>query len=270
MAYEISDFQKEVIEHSFKLPVLVDFWAEWCGPCRMLAPTLERLAEKHKGKWALAKVNTDVHQHVAEQYSISSIPAVKLFVGGDVVDEFVGALPESQIELWLKKAIPSKNRGQVKAAAQLFEKGKMAEAQKILEPILKEEPDNTEATVVLAQTVLYTNPKKAQEIVRNIEADSEFYQQAESIREFGRLFEIAEDIDTLPNGIGKKDYVAAINSLKKHDFDSALQKFVEVIRNDRYYDDDGARKACIAIFKYLGETHDITMKHRKIFNRALY
>ena len=270
MAYEIQDFQKEVIEQSFKLPVLVDFWAEWCGPCRMLAPTLEGLAEKHKGKWALAKVNTDVHQQVAQQYGISSIPAVKLFVNGDVVDEFVGALPEPQIEQWLQKAIPSKNSEQVKVATQLFEQGQTDKAQKILEAVLKEEPDNTEAGVVLAQAMLYTDPKKAQDMVRGIEADSEFFEKAESIRAFGRLFEIAQGTSALPDGAGKEDYIAAIQSLKNEDFDTALAKFIEVIRNDRYYDDDGSRKACIAIFKYLGETHDITLKHRKVFNRALY
>jgi len=270
MAYEINDFQKEVIERSFKLPVLVDFWAEWCGPCRMLAPTLERLAEKHQGKWALAKVNTDMHQDVAQKYSISSIPAVKLFIDGEVADEFLGALPEPQIELFLKKAIPSEHREQVRAAADLVAAGKIGEAKPMLEAVLQAEPDHTKAAVLLAQAELYTDPKKAQDLVRHIEADSEFFEQVSSIREFSRLFEIAADTSQLPAGDGKEAYILAIDGLKNQHFDLALEKFIEVVRNDRYYNDDSARKACIAIFKYLGETHEVTRKHRKVFNRALY
>jgi len=101
------DFQTEVIEQSKTIPVLVDFWAPWCGPCRILAPVLERLAERHAGKWALVKINTDEFPEISTQYGIRGIPNVKLFSDGVVIDEFTGALAEYQIEQWLKKALPS-------------------------------------------------------------------------------------------------------------------------------------------------------------------
>ena len=91
MAYDIQDFQKEVIEKSFDKPVLVDFWAEWCGPCKVLGPVLERLAEKYRDQWVLAKVNTEHFPQLAMQYNIRGIPNVKLFINGKVVDEFTGA-----------------------------------------------------------------------------------------------------------------------------------------------------------------------------------
>lgn len=98
-----TNFDNDVIEKSKEMPVLVDFWASWCMPCRMLGPTLESIAKKHEGKFILLKLNVDDNPQMSQRYSIMSIPCIKLFKNGKLVDEFVGALPEEAIESWLSK-----------------------------------------------------------------------------------------------------------------------------------------------------------------------
>lgn len=100
-----ADFENEVIKKSHKTPVLVDFWASWCGPCMMLGPTLEKIAKEFDGKFILAKAETDNNREAASKFGVMSIPSVKLFKDGKIVDEFVGAQPESTIKQWLKQKL---------------------------------------------------------------------------------------------------------------------------------------------------------------------
>ena len=173
MAYDVTDFDKEVIQRSSEVPVLVDFWAEWCGPCKILGPVLERIAEESDGRWALAKVDTELHPEESAQFNIRSIPSVKLFVDRKVAAEFVGALPEPAVRQWLKKNLPARYTKELERSAQLLSDGKSEEAQKLLEEILRDEPDNHRARVTLAQTYLHTNQGKAREVVA-IEAGSRY------------------------------------------------------------------------------------------------
>lgn len=270
MKYDVTDFQKEVIERSYQLPVLVDFWAEWCGPCRILGPILEKLASESNGRWALAKVDTDRHQEIAERYGVRSIPSVKLFVNGAVSAEFVGVLPEPVVKQWLAKVLPSRFENTIAIAEQLLLENNTLAAQNLLNDVVRQEPSNHKARVLLAQTYLFTEPDKAEELVQPIEQDSEFFEIAEAVRTFADLFRKQKNPGTLPDAAVKSLYLSAIEKLQNNDFEGALQDFISVIREDRYYDDDGSRKACIAIFKVLGEEHELTQKYRREFSSALY
>lgn len=270
MKYDSDNFQKDVIERSHQIPVLVDFWAEWCGPCKILGPVLERLAEKNKDRWALVKIDTEKHPQLAMQYDIRSIPNVKLFVNGEVANEFVGALPEAAIERWLDKALPNKYAEQLEQAQKLLSEGQLNRAQQSLQQVLAAEPGNEAATVLLAQTLLYSDSQKAVELVSHIEEDSEHFQLVETIRTFGNMFRHLQEQNGLPDSPVREQYLKAIRNLQSGDFSPALEGFIEVLQTDRYYDDDGSRKACIAIFKYLGEDHQVTRKYRPAFSSALY
>ncbi len=268
MSLDVVDFQKEVLERSKEKPVLVDFWAEWCAPCRILGPVLEKVAAEANGDWVLAKVNTEEMPEVAREYNIRSIPNVKLFVDGKPEAEFVGALPEPMVKQWLQKNIPSKSRKEVERAEALLNTGKNDEAAAILDSVIASEPANHKARVLRALTLLDSNLPRAEELVSPIEEDSEVFDLAEAVRTFAALAN--KPGDSLPDKPVRGTYLNAIKSLKARDYAKALEGFIEVIRDDREYDDDGSRKACVAVFKVLGEDHEITQKYRREFSRALY
>src|SRR5512146_24625 len=131
MNHEVRDFEKDVIERSFTVPVVVDFWAEWCGPCKMLGPILERLESQSGGKWVLAKVDTDHNEDLAIRYGVRGIPNVKLFVEGKVANEFTGALPERMVVQWLEKALPDQGRKELERAELLIHQGQGEEARRL-------------------------------------------------------------------------------------------------------------------------------------------
>jgi putative thioredoxin len=270
MNHEIKDFQKEVIQRSSTVPVLVDFWAEWCGPCKILGPVLEKLAEKHSKEWELTKLNTEDFPDIAAQYGIQSIPNVKLFSDGSVINEFVGALPESSIEQWLRAALPDKYERQLSQAEQLIRDQRSSDARALIEPILDEMPEHERARSLLAFALLFSDRRRAVELVSKIDESSKYADHAGTIRIFDTLLSKLDDPSMLPASVVKSNYLAAIKGLSGGRFDDALEKFIRIIREDRFYDDDGSRRACIAIFKYLGEESEIAINHRREFGSALY
>lgn len=270
MKNELVDFQKEVIEASFDKPVLVDFWAEWCAPCRILGPVLESLAEKYNDQWKLVKLNTDLQQDIAANYGIRGIPNCKLFSKGKVINEFTGALPEKALEDWLKKSIPSKFADMIEKAEILLDEGKEEDAKIILEEVLRGDINNSEVKVLLSKILVFSSPHEAMRLVESSDLNSENVELANAIETLVSLFDKFKNKSALPESPLKNLYLEALTKLHQKDFDGALKIFIEVIRVDKSYDEEGARRACIAIFKYLGEEHEITLKHRRDFGSALY
>jgi putative thioredoxin len=268
MNFEVKNFQKDVIEKSYDKPVLVDFWAEWCGPCKMIGPILEKLAEENRDNWELVKIDTDNNQQIAMQYGIRGIPNVKLFKNGKVINEFTGALPETAIKDWLKKSIPSKFTDQIEHAKIYLAKGDLTTARAMLEDIHKGDMNNSEVKVLLAKVLLFENQKEAIRLTQNVDENFANIELAEAINNLAEL--LNRDEKSFADVEVKEKYLSAINDIRKQNFDSALTKLIEIIRTDRSYEDDGARKACISIFKFLGEENEVTQKHRRDFGSALY
>lgn len=270
MSFEVRDFERQVLERSRSVPVVVDFWAPWCGPCRSLGPVLESLAAEANGRWELVKVNTDEHPDLAAAFGISSIPAVKLFVNGEVVDEFVGALPKSEVRRWLERALPSPTAGQLDSAQTLLDQGRPAEAARMLESIVAAEPTNHRARVLLAQALLGSAPERIAELLAPVGEDSEFAERAAALRVLGRVADLAAHPERLPQGPGQARYLTGAQAVRRGDWDAALPAFIEVLERDRHYHDDGAKEACRAIFQLLGPRHPVTERHLRAYSSALH
>ncbi len=198
--FDTDDFQEDVIERSHSIPVLVDFWAEWCGPCKILGPTLEKVARASEGQWTLAKVDTEKHRDISTQYNIHNIPNVKLFIDGQVSNEFVGALPEPAVVEWLGKAVPGKHTEQVDAARRLLGDDRPLDARELLETVVAADPTNEVATLLLAQTFLDSEPGRAVDLLEDIGRGSDSHEQAEAIRTLSSLYGRLDSGDPLPEG----------------------------------------------------------------------
>ena len=263
------DFEKEVLAKSQEIPVLVDFWAPWCGPCQFLGPVLEELAEAQKGLWELVKINVDEHSELSAKYSVRGIPDVKLFHKGKPKAFFTGALPKHQIENWLKEHLPDDRKSMFEdIKGRLNGDGTIAtdEALEELESFSKGNPDLEEAKVLLAAYRVIKAPKLALAYIEQIKLGHKHFEMAQSVREIARLMEI-DDENQLP--VHDK-LIVARNALLDNLKDTAIMHLIDAVILDKNYLDELPRKATIALFKIMGDRHQLTLKYRKKFDMALY
>lgn len=270
MTHEVNSFEKEVLERSKTVPVLVDFWAPWCAPCRALGPVLERLAGQANGRWELVKVNTEEHQDLAALFEIASIPAVKLFADGKVADEFVGALPEREIRRFLEKALPSPSAGQLAEAKKLLDEGSATRAAELLEKVLAADSGNIEARVLLAQTLLSTEPQRVRAVLEPVGSDSDFSEKANALRTLAELAALADHPAAAPEAKVRERYLEGAAAVKSGNFGRALDAFIDVLGRNKEYLNGGAKEACKAIFQLLGMRHPLVESSFRAFSSALH
>ncbi len=270
MSHEVQNFQEDVIEASRNQPVLVDFWAAWCGPCRALGPILEKLATEENGNWTLAKVDTDQNPELSMQYGIRGIPAVKLFVDGEVVNKFTGALPEHEVRKWLHDALPSETKSQLAEAEQLIAQGNQEQAAALLEAVLASEPTHAIASGLLAQILAFQDAERAVGLAKNAAVDSRFSQIADAVVQLAASKKRHTASGDIADEAGKSEYIVASRALDTGELDKAFESIIEVLKVNRYLDDDGARKMGIALFTLLGHDHPLTQKYRRTFDMWLY
>ena len=257
------NFQKQVIERSFSKPVLVDFWAQWCGPCKVLGPVLEKLAEEQSDRWELVKLNTEEHPDLAKQYDIMSIPNVKLFHKGKVINEFAGALPKYQLEKWLQENIPDPSSIELQ---NILDSAGEEEAEENLRRYAANHPDKKEAKMALAKYIVFKLPEEAMELVANIHVAEPLHDAAEDVRTLADLMQFQPD-----NGSQAGERLdTAKEALSANDFETAIQKIIEATMADKNYLGDLPRRSAIALFHFLGNDHELTKKYRRRFDMALY
>lgn len=260
-----ADFNEIVINRSYKVPVIVDFWAPWCGPCRFLGPVIEELASEAGEKWELVKINTDENQELSVKYSIRGIPAVKMFYRGEVIAGFTGALPRHQIESWMAEHLPDERKMQLETI-----KGRLAnqepEALAALEDFANKHPDLEEARLVLATHQVFDNPAKAKKMVEDISLGHKYFELAEDVRTLAELMECNEN----GNSRAEEKLTEARNALKTQNEEAALQNLINAVMIDKQYGNELPRRATIALFHVLGNDHPLTKKYRRRFDMALY
>ena len=274
MAHDVTNFDEDVLNASFHKPILVDFWASWCAPCRVLGPVLEKLAAEQSDRWTLAKVDTEVFPELSAQFQIRGIPAVKLFIDGNVVDEFTGALPEPEIRKWLKSVIPTEGKQQMGLATELFGALQYAEAQEVLDGILSQTPTEPSANALMARIFAFSDPERATVYVANaVAVEPAYVTLSESLKTLVHFREWTPEKSPTPHSDaetrGQIHFLRAIQALKQNNPEEVIIALLEVIKVDRYFEDDASRKIGVATFITLGDSHPLTRKYRRTFDMWL-
>ena len=261
----VIDFDRDVLRASRERPILVDFWAAWCGPCRVLGPMLEKLDAEAGDAWTLVKIDTEANPEIAAHMGIRGIPAVKLFVDGSVVAEFTGALPEAAVRRWLDEHLPSPQKKRLAHAEALLAQGDEVGARSTLEDALRDAPHDEAARALLARLLVLDEPERATDLV-----DGLYTPEADAVRTLARFLSLPDDPTALDEAPVRDDYLAASSALRDGDTDAALDRLISIVQRDRSFDDDGARKAAVALFVLLGDEDPVVQRHRPVFNRSLY
>jgi putative thioredoxin len=276
-AYELhADFAREVLEESAHVPVLVDFWAPWCGPCRLLSPVLEKLVQEAKGAWKLITVNTDQHPDLAEVLRIRNIPTVFLFSGGQPIATFSGALPENAVRDWLRRYLPAlpEEKAPEDPVARALQEGREGEAKRLLSKKIEKDPEDTASRVLLARVLFAENIEKAAEMVAAIPEESEAHDTAEHFLRLRDLVRWAKGKDAGRQVQGPEAdvtlYREAIRDMENGEPDTALEKWLTLVMRNRDLDQDGARKALVALLVVLGDESPLTREYRRRLANALF
>jgi putative thioredoxin len=278
-------FVKDVIEESKQQPVLIDFWAPWCGPCRQLTPILEKVVHAAKGKVKLVKMNIDEHPAIPGQMGIQSIPAVIAFVNGQPADGFMGALPESQVTAFVNKltaGMPGEpNIAEIlKEAETLLAEGDAANAASVYAEVLSVDATNIAALAGLAKCYATTGAidqakqtlamvpesKRGDAAVKAVQAMIDLTEQASSL---GPVTELEQKVAANPlDHQARFDLATALNAAGKRT--EATQQLLEIVKRDRKWNEDGARKQLVQFFDAWGATDEATVEGRKRLSTILF
>jgi len=277
-------FVKDVIEESKRQPVLVDFWAEWCGPCKQLGPVLEKVVRAAKGKVKLVKMDIDKHPSIPGQLGIQSIPAVFAFVNGQPIDGFLGALPESQVTAFIERITKDRIGGEekdlLKAADDALANGDAAGAAELYAGVLAQDSSNVAALAGLARSYVRTGAleqakqtlalvpeaKRNDAAVAAARASLEVADQAQAV---GPVAELEQKVAANPlDHQARFDLAVALNSKGRRK--EAVDNLIEIVKRDRKWNDDGARKQLVQFFEAWGPSDEATVDGRKRLSSVLF
>jgi len=266
----------QVVESSQRVPVLVDFWADWCQPCQTLTPLLTKLAQEYRGGFILAKVNADAEQALAAHLRVRSLPTVMVIWQGQIVDQLVGVQPESAYRQIIDQfgAAPEASGDLIGEQVEvLWQRGRQKQAIELLRDALRQEPDSVQLKVMLADRLLQLDrSEEARSLLQSLPAEERDRQPASGLLarlQFADLAQGAPDLAALTAQVAAKpdDCAARRQLAARHVLagnpEAALEQFMEILRRDPQFDDGAGRKGLIAIFEMLGNEDPLVTTYRR-------
>lgn len=281
-----ADFEKQVIERSHTVPVLVDFWAAWCGPCRMLEPVLARLVEHYDGKLFLAKVNTDEEQELAQTYGIRGIPALKLFRHGRLAGELVGVQPEGTLRELVDRFVPTPADDELARATNLAQAGELEPAIKVLRQALERHPQHVGVRLELVRLLSRdggapdeaARARESRQLLDALLVRAAGEPEVEALRARIELLqaaagapsadELERQVSAHPDDSGARLQLGARLALAGK-YEPAMVQLLELVRRDRAWGDDAGRRTLLAVFTLLGPRDPLVARYRALLSRAL-
>jgi putative thioredoxin len=279
-----SNFEQVVLEGSKQAPVLVDFWAPWCAPCRALTPVMEKLAAEYQGKFVLAKINSDENQELAAQFGVRGIPSVKAFVDGKIKDEFSGALPEAAVRAFLEGVIPSPAEELRIQARETYAQNKDVQAALRLLDRAKSLDAKNEA-VSMDRAEFLIDAGQHDEARAELDALHPLTQMEERVVALRAKLDLAAAAAAAPDAAALRSRIAtdagdldarlqlANLLVAKQEYREALEQLLDIIRRNRGFRDDAARKTMLQVFSVLGTQEgnsELVAKYRKLLASAMY
>ncbi|WP_322015154.1 thioredoxin [Paraburkholderia sp. J12] len=277
----LATFEKDVIEASTLAPVLIDFWAPWCGPCKTLGPMLEKLEAEYGGKWKLAKVNVDENQELAAHFQVRSIPHVVAFVDGQPVDQFIGVLPEGQLRQFIDGLIPDAAATERQTAQEALAEGRREDAYDALKAALAYDPGFDDARMDLIEMLLADNladeahkeaellsPKTTQGIDARYNAIKTRLDALDAAADLPPTDALEAQVAAHPEDLEAR-FDLANGLIARRKYAGALEQLLEIVRRDRTFRDDIGRKTMLSVFELAAHQPQLVSEWRRKLSSAL-
>lgn len=265
-----ANFEYEVIAFSRQTPVIADFWAEWCVPCKTLGPQLERLAAEAQGAFRLAKIDVDANPNLALRFGVRSIPAVKAFRDEQVIAEFVGVQPEPRLREFLRSIVPSPSDLLLEKALSLLEAQQWASAERAFRQFLDKAPDYPVACLGLARSLLpQGRVLEAQDALRDLPASKELA-TAETMQPLIEAMLYSQNKTLLTDDPLDAAYQRALHLIARGNLEAAMDGLLDVLRQDKRYRRGELRKVMLGLFEVLGENNPLTRQYRSELSSVLF